>query len=68
LAQVSTVEPSEAAMLAWFAALNDRDDLEARWSAMAMAAMTRSWRKNAVSARVVLPTHAASFMNWSRTT
>jgi len=35
LAQVSTVEPSEAAMLAWFAALNDRDDLEARWSAMA---------------------------------
>jgi tetratricopeptide (TPR) repeat protein len=35
LAQVSTVEPSEAAMLAWFAALNHRDDLEARWSALA---------------------------------
>lgn len=35
LAQLPSVEPSEAAMLAWFAAMHDRDDLEARWSALA---------------------------------
>ena len=35
LAQLPSVEPSEAAMLAWFAAMHDRDDLEARWTALA---------------------------------